>query len=56
MNLHFILIVLKSINAVVVGNNINDPNTELCVPNAVKNINVKVFNLIPRTNKTRHTE
>ena len=26
-------------------NNINDPYAQLCVPDAVKNINVKVFNL-----------
>ena len=25
---------------------INDPYAKLCVPNAVKNLNVKVFNLI----------
>ena len=33
--------------------NINDPYTRLCVPDVVKNINVKVFNLISRTNETR---
>ena len=27
-------------------NNINDPYVKLCVPDAVKNINVKVFNLM----------
>ena len=27
-------------------NNINDPHAKLCVPDVVKNINVKVFNLI----------
>ena len=26
----------------------------MCVPNVVKNINVKVFNLVSRTNETRH--
>ena len=26
------------------------------IPDAIKNINVKVFNLMPRTNETRHTE
>ena len=35
-------------------NNINDPYAKLCVPDAVKNINVKVFNLVSRTNETRH--
>ena len=33
-------------------NNINDPYDKLCVPDVVKN--VKVFNLMSRTNKTRH--
>ena len=37
-------------------NNINDPYAKLFVPDAVKNLNVKVFNLIPRTNETRHIE
>ena len=27
-------------------NNINDPYAKLCVPDAVKNLNAKVFNLI----------
>ena len=35
-------------------NNINDPYGKLCVADVVKNINVKVFNLISRTNETRH--
>ena len=35
-------------------NNINDPYAKLCVPDVVKNINVKVFNLVSRTNETRH--
>ena len=30
-------------------NNISDPYAKLCVPDIVKNINVKVFNLMPRT-------
>ena len=37
-------------------NNINNPYLKLCVPDIVKNINVKVFNLMSRTNETRHTE
>ena len=36
------------------GNNINNPFTLLCPPDVVKNINVKVCNLMSRTNKTRH--
>ena len=31
-------------------NNINDPYAKLCVPDTTKNLNVKVFNLISRTN------
>ena len=34
-------------------NNINDPYTKLCVPDIIKNINVKVFNLMSRINETR---
>ena len=34
-------------------NNINDPYAKVCVPDTVKDLNVKVFNLIPRTNETR---
>ena len=37
-------------------NNINDTYSKLCVPYAVKNINVEVFNLVSRTNETRHIE
>ena len=35
-------------------NNINDSFTKICDPDVVKNLNVKVFNLISRMNKTRH--
>ena len=35
-------------------NNINNPQSKLCVSDIVKNLNVKVFNLIPKTNETRH--
>ena len=35
-------------------NNINDPYTKLCVPDVVKNLNIKVCNLMSRTNETRH--
>ena len=34
-------------------NNINDPYAKLCVPDVVKNINVKAFNLMSRTNEAR---
>ena len=35
-------------------NNINDPYAELCVPDATKSINIKVFDLMSRTNETRY--
>ena len=35
-------------------NNINDPYAKICVPDAVKDLNVKVSNLMSRTNETRH--
>ena len=35
-------------------NYINNPHAKLCVPYVVKNLNVKVFNLMSRTNETRH--
>ena len=37
-------------------NNINDPYAKFFVPDVVKNLNVKVFNLRSRTNETRHIE
>ena len=35
-------------------NNINDSYAKICVPDVVKNLNVKVFNLILKTNETRN--
>ena len=37
-------------------NNINNPPEKLCVPDVIKNLNIKVFNVMPRTNETRHLE
>ena len=34
-------------------NNINDPYAKICVSDTVKNLNVKVFNLMTLTNKTK---
>ena len=34
-------------------NNVNDPYAKLCVPDIIKNTNVKVFNLMPRINETK---
>ena len=51
MSLYFILLVLKQVNAVVV---VTTSMIQMCVPDVVKNLNVKVFNLMSRTNETRH--
>ena len=37
-------------------NNINNPYAKLCVSDVVKNLNLKLFNLMSRTNGTRHIE
>ena len=37
-------------------NNINDPYAKLCVSDVAKNLNVKVFNIMSRTNETRLIE
>ena len=37
-------------------NNINNPYAKLCVSDVVKNINIKVFNLMPWGNQTKHRE
>ena len=34
-------------------NDINNPCARICVPDVVKYLNVKVFNLMSRTNETR---
>ena len=35
-------------------NTINDLYAKICVPDQIKNTNVKVFNPLSRTNETRH--
>ena len=35
-------------------NNINNPYAKICVSDTVKDLNVRVFNLMSRTNETRH--
>ena len=35
-------------------NNINDPYARICAPDVMKDLNVIVFNLMLRTNETRH--
>ena len=37
-------------------NNINDPYAKLRGPDVFKNINIKLLNLMPRTNETRYKE
>ena len=37
-------------------NNINDPYAKICVLDAIKNLNVKVFNLMSRINETKFIE
>ena len=37
-------------------NNINNPHAKLCVSDVFKNLNVKVFDLMSRTNEARHIE
>ena len=37
-------------------NNIDDPYAKLCVPDTIKNIIVKVFNLMRIANETRYVE
>ena len=37
-------------------NNINNPLAKFCVPDAVKNLNVKVFNVVSGIDETRHIE
>ena len=48
--------IIKAIKCSCSCNNINDPYAKLSVPDVVKNLNVKVFNLMSRTNETRHIE
>ena len=35
-------------------NTLSDSYAKICVPDEIKNTNVKVFNLMSRTNETRH--
>ena len=35
-------------------NDINDTYAKICVPDIVKKLNVRIFNLLTRTNETRH--
>ena len=37
-------------------NNINNPYAKIRVPNVIKDLNVKVFNLMSRANETGHIQ
>ena len=37
-------------------NNINNPYAKICVPDVIKDLNIKVFNLMSRTSETRFIE
>ena len=54
MSLCFFHLVLKQVNVVVVI--IIMKNGKIFVPYIIKNLNVKVFNLMSRTNETNFTE
>ena len=45
---------IKTSTCSVNCNNINDLYAKICVPDAIKDLNVKVFNLMSRTNETKH--
>ena len=45
---------IKTSKCIGICNNTNDPCSKLCVSDVVKNVNVKVFNLMSRTNEARH--
>ena len=45
---------IKTIKCSDSCNNINNAYAKLCVPDVAKNLSVKVFNQISRTNETRH--
>ena len=35
-------------------NDIDNPYAKLCIPDVFKNMNIKVFHVMPRINETRH--
>ena len=45
---------IKTSKCSVSCNNINDPYAKIRVPDSVKDLTIKVFNLMSRTNKTQH--
>ena len=54
MKLVFIHLLLTSVNKCGgTCNTIDDPYAEVCIPNKVKNMNIKVINLMSGVNETR---
>ena len=56
MNLCFFPFSIETSKCSSSCNNINYPYAKLCVPDVVQNLNVKVFNLMSRTNETRYMQ
>ena len=56
MNLYFFPFSIKTGKCSDSCNNINNPYAKMCVPDIIKNLNVKLFNLMSRTNEARHIE
>ena len=54
-SLPLFLLVLKQVNAVVDAT-ISITHMQNCVPDALKKLNVRSFNIMSRTNETKHTE
>ena len=54
MNPHFIRLVLKQVNVAAVVIILMIHVQKICVPDVAKDLNVKVFSLMSRTNETRH--
>ena len=52
----FFIFSIKTSNCSGSCNNINNPLAKLCVPDIVKNLNIKVFNIVSGTNETRRRE
>ena len=50
----FYPLVLKQVNVVAIAIILMIHAKKICVPDVVKNLNVKVFNLMLRANETRH--
>ena len=51
-NLFYYLFNVSANKCCISCNTIDDPYDRICIPNKVKNINVKVFNLLLRMNET----